>query len=105
MDGAQMASQTLIPHAARRHALGRAALRGSLIGAAVGVAALVGVTSTWMLVNMYLESQKAQIGIPDVVTPPYVAALLLIPYALPPALVGCLLGVAIALIPRIRPRG
>ena len=66
---------------------------------------MVGVTSTWMLVNMYMESQKDQIGIPDLVTPPYVAALLLIPYALPPALVGCVIGVAIALLARIRPRG
>jgi hypothetical protein len=99
-----MASPSHTAPPARRPAFGRAALAGSLIGAAAGVAALILVTSLWMLVNMYLESQKDQIGIPDLVTPPYVAALLLIPYAAPPALVGGAVGVVVAGLARIRPR-
>ena len=100
-----MASQVHTQRPARRPSVGRIALNGSLVGAAVGVSALIVVTSLWMLSNMYLESQKDQVGIPDLVTPPYVAALLLIAYALPPALVGCAVGVAIALLARLRPRG
>ena len=84
-------------------------MRGTVVGAAVGVGALVLVTLLWLGVNVYLESQKPSPGVPDLVSPPFFAALYFLVYAVPAAAVGAILGLvcwsvarALAAIARLR---
>jgi hypothetical protein len=80
--------------------LGHVVLRATLIGSGVGVIALLSVTLCWLGVNVYLESQKTTPGVPDLVSPPFFAALYFLPYVVPTAGIGALIGVLWWLVTR-----
>jgi hypothetical protein len=76
----------------RPRTLGRYVLHGALVGASAGAVGVLLVTVYWLGLNAYLEMQKRAPGIPDVVTPFYVAALYFLVYVMPGAAAGALLG-------------